>query len=122
VRNDPRRDLKSGVNLPSERTLAEAMQISRTTVKRCYDELRSNRLLSTHGRNGTIVQAPSRMIPTVGRLKAFTEEIRDQGKISSTRVLQCDVVSERTIACMFKRPSVSPFCVWCGSEWPMTFQ
>ncbi|MGR8941194.1 MAG: GntR family transcriptional regulator [Gammaproteobacteria bacterium] len=102
-------DLKSGVNLPSERTLAEAMQISRTTVKRCYDELRSNRLLSTHGRGGTVVQAPPRVNPTMGRLKGFTEEMREQGKVSSTRVLQCDVVAERTIACMFERPSVSPF-------------
>jgi len=102
-------DLKSGVNLPSERTLAEAMQISRTTVKRCYDELRSDRLLSTHGRGGTIVQAPPRVNPTMGQLKGFTEEMREQGKTSSTRVLLCDVIHERTIACMFKRPSVSQF-------------
>lgn len=102
-------DLKSGVNLPSERTLAEAMQISRTTVKRCYDELRSNQLLSTHGRGGTIVQAPPRVNPTMGRLKGFTEELREQGKVSSIRVLQCEVITERMIACMFNRPSVSPF-------------
>jgi GntR family transcriptional regulator len=102
-------DLKSGVNLPSERTLAAAMQISRTTVKRCYDELRSNQLLSTHGRGGTIVQAPPRVNPTMDRLKGFTEELREQGKVSSTRVLQCEVISERMIACMFNKPSVSPF-------------
>jgi len=102
-------DLKSGVNLPSERTLAEAMQISRTTVKRCYDELRSNRLLSTHGRGGTVVQGPPSMNRALGRLKGFSEEMREQGKIATTRVLQCEVVSERTIACIFNRPSVSPF-------------
>ncbi|MEC4750656.1 GntR family transcriptional regulator [Methylomicrobium sp. Wu6] len=101
-------DLKSGVNLPSERTLAKAMQISRTTVKRCYDELRSNRLLSTHKRGGTVVQTPPSMNPTLGRLTGFTEEMREQGKTSSTRELQCGVVAERTIACIFKRPSVSP--------------
>lgn len=102
-------DLKSGVNLPSERTLAEAMQISRTTVKRCYDELRSNRLLSTHGRGGTVVEAPPRVYSTMGRLKGFTEEMRELGKTSSTRVLQCKVVTDRTIACIFKRPPESPF-------------
>jgi len=100
--------LESGVNLPSERTLAEAMRVSRTTVKRCYDELRSNRLLSTHGRGGTIVQAPPRANSASGRLKGLTEEMREQGKTSSTRVLHCEVVSERTIACLFKRPSVAP--------------
>lgn len=102
-------ELKSGDNLPSERTLAEAMQVSRTTVKRCYDELRSNRLLSTHGRGGTVVQAPPRVSPKMGRLKGFTEEMRGQGKTASTRVVECEIVRERTIACIFQRPSVSTF-------------
>jgi GntR family transcriptional regulator len=62
------------VNLPSERALADAMQISRTTAKRCYDELRANRA-STHGRGSPVVQAPPQVHhPTMGSLKGFTEE------------------------------------------------
>ena len=51
-------DLASGYNLPSERVLAEALQVSRTTVKRCYDELRNSQQLSSNGRGGTVVQVP----------------------------------------------------------------
>ncbi len=102
-------ELSPGYSLPSERMLAEALQISRTTVKRCYDELRNIQLLSTHGRAGTMVQAPPRVNPTMGRLKGFTEEMREQGKTASTRVLEYDIRSERTIACIFKRPSAATF-------------
>lgn len=102
--------LETGYNLPSERVLAEALQISRTTVKRCYDELRNNQRLSTHGRGGTVVQAPPpRVNPTMGKLKGFTEEMREQGKVATTRVLELKVVKERTIACIFSRPSAATF-------------
>ncbi|MDD2724990.1 MAG: GntR family transcriptional regulator [Methylovulum sp.] len=101
--------LETGHNLPSERVLAEALSVSRTTVKRCYDELRNSQRLSTHGRGGTIVQSPSRVNPTLGKLKGFTEEMREQGKVASSRVLEYGIVSERTIACIFKRPSAAIF-------------
>ncbi|MGR8933670.1 MAG: GntR family transcriptional regulator [Gammaproteobacteria bacterium] len=102
-------ELETGYNLPSERVLAEALQVSRTTVKRCYDELRGSRRLSTHGRGGTVVQGPPRVNPTMGKLKGFTEEMREQGKAASTRVLEYEVVHERTIACIFQRPSAAAF-------------
>lgn len=102
-------DLETGYSLPSERMLAEALQISRTTVKRCYDELRGSRRLSTHGRGGTVVQGPPRVNPTMGKLKGFTEEMREQGKVASTRVLEYEVLRERTIACIFQRPSAAVF-------------
>lgn len=102
-------ELETGYNLPSERVLAEALQVSRTTVKRCYDELRGSQRLSTHGRGGTVVQGPPRVNPTMGKLKGFTEEMREQGKVASTRVLAYEVLRERTIACIFQRPSASAF-------------
>ncbi|MGR8979286.1 MAG: GntR family transcriptional regulator [Gammaproteobacteria bacterium] len=102
-------DLEAGYNLPSERVLAEALNVSRTTVKRCYDALRESQLLSTHGRGGTVVQGTPRVNPTMGKLKGFTEEMREQGKVASTRVLEYHVVCERTIACIFQRPSAAPF-------------
>jgi GntR family transcriptional regulator len=103
-------ELEVGCNLPSERVLAEALQISRTTVKRCYDELRNNQRLSTHGRYGTVVQgSPPRVNPTMGKLKGFTEEMQEQGKVATTRVLELDIVTERTIACIFHRPSAASF-------------
>lgn len=101
--------LASGYNLPSERVLAEALQVSRTTVKRCYDELRNSQQLSSNGRGGTVVQAPPRVSPVMGKLKGFTEEMRELGMTASTRVVAHEVVRERTMASIFQRPSTTAF-------------
>ena len=102
-------DLASGYNLPSERVLAEALQVSRTTVKRCYDELRHSQHLSSNGRGGTVVQAPPRVSPVMGKLKGFTEEMRELGMTASTRVVAHEVVHDRTLASIFQRPSSAVF-------------
>ena len=101
--------LAPGQNLPAERALADLLQISRTTVKRCYDELREEDVLSTHGRGGTIVQGPKSIIPEMGRLKGFTEEMQEQGMTPSTQLLERKVVQDRTLASMFGRPAAATF-------------
>lgn len=101
--------LAHGAPLPSERALAEALQLSRTTVKRCYDALREAQRLSSSGRGGTVVQAPPRVSPIMGRLKGFTEEMRELGMTASTRVMEHEVVRERTMASIFLRPSTATF-------------
>ena len=102
-------DLPKGSNLPSERGLAEALQVSRTTVKRCYNELRHARLLSTHGRGGTQVQASQKVYQSVGKLKDFTEDMHDRGMAASTQWVAHDVVQDRRIASIFGRPSDNSF-------------
>ena len=104
-----RGDLEPGYNLPSERDLAEALQVSRTTIKHCYDELRNSRQLSTHGRGGTIVQGPPRVSPLMGKLKGFTEEMQELGMAATSRVIEHEVVRERTIASIFQRPTSAAF-------------
>lgn len=101
--------LVTGATLPSERALAEALQLSRKTVKRCYDELRGNQQLGSQGRSGTVVLAPPRVSPVLGRLKGFTEEMRELGMSASTRVVEHEVVRERTLASIFQRPSTAAF-------------
>ncbi len=101
--------LATGDTLPSERALAEALQLSRKTVKRCYDELRTSRQLGSQGRSGTVVLAPPRVSPVMGRLKGFTEEMRELGMSASTRVMEHEVVRERTLASIFQRPSTAAF-------------
>lgn len=101
--------LTAGDILPSERALAEALHLSRKTVKRCYDELRGTQQLSSQGRSGTVVMAPPRVSPQMGRLKGFTEEMRELGMTASTRVLEHEVVRERTLASIFQRPSTATF-------------
>ena len=102
-------ELASGVNLPSERDLAEALHVSRTTVKRCYDALRESDTLSTHGRGGTVVKTPPRVCPSLGKLKGFTEEMRELGMTASSQVLEHEVLQDRTVASIFQRPSSATF-------------
>lgn len=102
-------ELPAGSNLPSERVLAEALQVSRTTVKRCYNDLRNENQLSTHGRGGTQVQPPIHVRPALGKLKGFTEEMREQGMTASTHLVEHVQIQDRAIASIFGRPSTSTF-------------
>lgn len=117
-------ELQDGDSLPSERTLAEALKLSRTTIRRCYDELRDQDYLSTHGRAGVMVKAPPRINPEIGKLKGFTEEMREIGMQPSTRILEQRVVSDRVIASIFKRPSTARFLklvrLRLANDMPMT--
>jgi GntR family transcriptional regulator len=102
-------ELGDGYSLPSERTLAEALKLSRTTIRRCYDELRDQDYISTHGRAGVMVKAPPRINPEIGKLKGFTEEMHEIGVIPSTQLLERKVIHDRTIASIFNRPSTARF-------------
>ncbi len=48
-------DLPAGTQLPSERTLAQSLGVSRTTVVSAYDELEADGLVKGHVGRGTIV-------------------------------------------------------------------
>lgn len=117
-------NLAAGDNLPSERVLAQALHVSRTTVKRCYDELRQSQQLSSNGRGGTVVQTPPRVSPVMGKLKGFTEEMRELGMTASTRVVSREVMHERSMASLFQRPSTATFLrlvrVRLADDVPMT--
>ncbi len=101
--------LKEGTSLPPERDLAESLGVSRSTVKRSYDQLRHDQRIGGRGRAGSVVRAPDRVQPTLGRLKGFTEEMRELGKLPSTRLLVCEVVQDRRLASIFQRPSHAQF-------------
>ncbi|ARU06662.1 GntR family transcriptional regulator [Comamonas serinivorans] len=113
-----------GVGLPSERLLAEHLGVSRMVVKRCYDELRQDETLSSNGRGGTLLNVTSRVMPAMGRLKGFTEEMRELGMQASSRVLKREVLHDRTIASVFNRPSQAQFLhvvrIRYGDQVPMT--
>lgn len=117
-------ELGEGDSLPSERTLAEALRLSRTTIRRCYDELREQDFISTHGRAGVIIKSPPRINPEIGRLKGFTEEMHEIGVEPSTQLLARNIVCDRTIASIFNRPSTARFLklvrLRLGDSVPMT--
>lgn len=101
--------IAEGQSLPSERTLAESLNLSRVTVRRAYDELKADNYLTTHGRSGVTANAPPRLSPKLGRLKGFTEEMRELGMEPSTQLLSREIVCDRTIASLFGRPSTARF-------------
>ena len=101
--------LGEGSYLPSERDLADALKVSRTTVKRAYDALReADVIASGAGRGGTKVKRAPRISPEMSRLKGFTEEMREMGMEPSTRLIALEVVQDRTVASIFGRPSHAP--------------
>ena len=101
--------LQAGTSLPPERELAETLGVSRSTVKRSYDQLRHDQRIGGRGRGGSVVRRPERVEPTLGRLKGFTEEMRELGKFASTTLLVCEVVHDRRMASIFQRPSNALF-------------
>jgi GntR family transcriptional regulator len=96
-------------SLPSERVLANKLAVSRTTVRRCYDELRLAQHLVSKGRAGYVVHDVPNLQPKLGRLKGFTEEMKELGLSPSTRLLERALVTDRTIASIFGRQSNSQF-------------
>ncbi|WP_040577711.1 GntR family transcriptional regulator [Methylopila sp. M107] len=100
--------LPPGATLPAARQLAKELSISRATVQYSYDALRRRRLVSGHGRLGFIVEPGERIKPAMERLKGFTEEMRELGRASSSRVLEKAVVVDRSIASLFQLPSNAP--------------
>lgn len=102
-------ELGNGCSLPSERALAEALDLSRTTVRRCYEELRNQNHINTHGRAGVTVNAPERIEPKPGKLKDITEELQELGITPSTKILNHTIINDRTVASLFNRPASAKF-------------
>ncbi|CAN5366448.1 GntR family transcriptional regulator [soil metagenome] len=95
-----------GTTLPAERRLAEDLGLSRATVQRCYNMLRDRKILSAHGRLGSIVQGMGLRVHTgMDRLKGFTEEMRELGREPSSAVVEQKITSDRSIASIFGLPS-----------------
>lgn len=119
------RALPPGTVLPAERQLAENLGVSRVTVQRAYAAMRRRELLTAQGRKGFVVRGPEHQIrPGMDRLKGFTEEMRELGKIPSSRVLERAVVQDRSISSIFGLPSTARLLkltrVRCGDEIPMS--
>lgn len=102
--------LAVGTTLPAERQLAKDLNVSRATVQRCYNTLRQRKLVGAFGRLGSIVQGPgSRLNTGMDRLKGFTEEMQELGRVPSSRILEQAVGGDRSIASVFGLSSDVPF-------------
>lgn len=82
--------LGPGQAMPPERALAERFATSRTTVRQALQELAiEGRLVRVHGR-GTFASLPKVAQPL--QLTSYTEDMRRQGLISSSRLLSVGYV------------------------------
>lgn len=117
-------EIIDGYSLPSERALATELGLSRTTVRRCYEELRANNQVDTQGRSGVTVKVSAPINPKLGKLKGFTEEMRELGITPSVQILEQAIVCDRTIASVFNRPASARFLrlvrLRLGDDMPLT--
>ena len=103
-------ELPAGSSMPSERHLADVLKVSRATVKRTYDELRSAQLLLSKGsRGGTAVNGTPHVSPVLRELKGFTDEMRELGLMPSSRVLERTVVADPRVSSACGKPLATSF-------------
>lgn len=119
------KQLCPGMTLPPERQLAEALGVSRATIQNSYNALRARGLLRGAGRHGSVVQSMEEA-PGMDRLKGFTQEMREMGRVPSTRVLEHGIQSDRSIASLFGLQSDARFLrlvrIRYGDDQPMTVE
>lgn len=120
--------LQPGMTLPPERQLAEALGVSRSTVQNSYNALRTRHLLGGRGRRGSVVQPLENngLSPSMDRLKGFTQEMAEMGRVPSSKVIEHAIVSDRSIASLFGLQSDAKFLrlvrIRYGDDVPMTVE
>lgn len=76
-----------GESLPSEREMAERLDVSRSTLRQGLKELALQGLVATRPGAGTVVVG--RIHKALSRLSGFTEDMQLRGLLPSSRVLEC---------------------------------
>lgn len=84
--------LRGGEALPSERRLAEALSISRMTVRRAIDGLVEKSLVKRVLGSGTYV-LPSRVHQPITRLQGFSEEAKALGFMPGSKIIEISYVA-----------------------------
>ncbi|MEM7736680.1 MAG: GntR family transcriptional regulator [Deinococcota bacterium] len=77
--------------LPSERLLSERLNISRATVRQAIDSLERDGWVTKHHGKGTFV-APVKVEQSLGRLRGFSENMRQAGLSPSSEVISKELI------------------------------
>ncbi len=80
-----------GTRLPGERPLAEALEVSRTTLRNAVETLAREGYVRVQPGRGTRSARPTSMPPTYG-LRTFAEEMRLRHRTPSVRLIRHEVV------------------------------
>lgn len=78
-----------GESLPSERDMAEHLDISRSTLRQGLKELAQLGIVATRPGAGTVVIG--RIPKALSRLSGFTEDMQLRGLLPSSEVLECSI-------------------------------
>ncbi len=81
-----------GEKIPAERELCEMYGVSRITVRKAIEELtRSGKLKRIQGKGTFVAEHP--ITQQLGMVYSFSQEMEKQGKISSTKVLDIEIIA-----------------------------
>lgn len=83
--------LKPGQSIPTERELCEIQGISRMTVNKAIMSLVNEGLIYREQGKGTFVSI-EKVNHEISRLKGFTEQMKENGVISKTKILSFKVI------------------------------
>jgi len=75
------RHLRQGQALPAERLLCERLALSRTTVRKAFEELAARGLVAARHGSGTFVS--TRLDQPLARLSSFSEDMHARGRTAS---------------------------------------
>src|SRR5215218_9781413 len=85
--------LEAGKRLPPEREIAEALGVSRMTVRQAFASLAARGLVERGVGRGTFVGARTRVDHELGRVAGFTAQVERQGLEAGAEILS--VVEQR---------------------------
>lgn len=91
-------ELSSHQPLPSERELIDSYKVSRITVRRAIDELVKDGYVYKVGGKGSFVNESSSN-QNLNTVHSYTEEITNQGKIPSRKVLKTGIIKGSNEIC-----------------------
>jgi GntR family transcriptional regulator len=83
--------LRPGQRLPPERELAEALSVSRMTVRQAFASLAARGLVQRAVGRGTFVSETPKVVHDLTRVTGFTEELERHGLEAGARVLEAAV-------------------------------
>ena len=87
---------KMGSQIPTEKEISDAFQLSRTTVRQAITELVQEGWLYRIKSKGTFVSQPKINQDFIKRLESFNDQISRLGMVSSTVVLELKTVKANT--------------------------
>ncbi|MBQ9941833.1 MAG: GntR family transcriptional regulator [Christensenellaceae bacterium] len=100
--------LQEGDPVPPEEELCELLSISRATIRQAFSELVKEGHLKRQKAKGTFIARPKIQGDFFQTIESFNGEMRAKGLAPTTKVLECKVVRNESMADRLKLPPTTP--------------